>query len=121
MSDKENKKSLFSGKKLPDYENTGDTISQSKNFNNTKYVKKWEMYWDTNKSTDINYTNHWKLGETVVINDNHDKFAGEKGKIALGFSKEGDMVCIELKNGKKEFIDKYYLSKISIYDYLEDK
>lgn len=117
MSDKD--KSLFSGKKLPDYENTGDTLSQSQTFNNTNYVKKWFMYWDT-LSTDINYSNNWKLGDTVEIVAEHE-FANKKGKITLGFSKEPDKLCVKFKDGKKEFIEKDYIRKISIFDYLDEK
>ncbi len=120
MSEKDNKKSLFSGDKLPDYENTGDTVSQGKNFNNTNYVKKWEMYWNT-LSTDINYSNNWKLGDTVEIVETHEKYSGKKGKLTLGFTKEPDMLYVKFKDGKKDFVEKALIRKISIYDYLNDK
>ena len=114
----ENKKSLFAKTDIPDIDLTGVT-SQSTGFNNTKYVKKWMMYWNDKTSTDISYTNHWKLGETVEITENHEKFGGLKGKIALGFSKDSNELCVKLKDGKKEFVDKDFIRKISIYDYLD--
>ena len=120
MSEKDSKKGLFSGSKLPDYENTGDTVSQSPHFNNTQYVKKWYMYWET-LSTDINYSNNWKLGDTVEIVSEDMDVNGKKGKISLGFTKEPDMLCVKFKDGKKEFIEKMYIRKISIYDYLDEK
>lgn len=116
MSDKKTK---FTKTKLSDIENTGDTLSQSQTFNNTNYVKKWYTYWDT-ISTDINYTNNWKLGDTVSISEEHE-FGGKKGKISLGFSKDSEMLCVKFKDGKKEFVDKSYIKKISIYEYLDDK
>ncbi len=111
--------SLFSDKKLPEIENDGDAISQSQIFNNTKYVKKWYTYWDT-LSTDINYTNNWKLGDTVEISSEHEH-GNKKGKICLGFSKDPQILCVKFKDGKKELINKDYIKKISIFDYLEDK
>ena len=103
-----------------DYEITGDTKSQSGGFNNTKYVKKWEMYWNTRTSTDINSANNWKIGDTVEVVMDDDKYFGKKGKIVLGFDKDSNKLCIKLKNGKKEFYDVANIKKISIYDYLED-
>ena len=116
----ENKDGLFKGKKnLPDFTNDGDTISQSKNFNNTKYIKKWDTYWK-GISTDINYSNSWKIGEYVQVVDNNEEFGGKKGKIILGFSKNPAELKVEFKDGGKKFIDKSDLNKISIYDYLEE-
>lgn len=120
MSEKDSKKSLFSDKKLPDYENTGDTLSQSPNFNNSNYVKKWDTYWD-GLSTDINYSNNWKLGDTVSIVSEDEKFNGKKGRISLGFTKEPNKLCVKFKNGDKDFFEKDIIRKISISDYLDEK
>jgi hypothetical protein len=101
-----------------DYTNTGNTLSQSQIFNNTNYVKKWEMYWNT-LSTDINYSNNWKLGDTIEIVAEHEH-SGKKGKISLGFSKDPQQLCVKFKDGKKDMVDKTYIRKISIYDYLAE-
>ncbi len=115
-----NNKSLFGDKKLPDYENTGDTLSQSQTFNNKNYVKKWHMYWDT-LSTDINVSNNWKLGDKVEIVSDNKEYAWKKGVICLGFSKNPEMLCVKFKDGSKAFVDKMYVKKISIYDFLDEK
>lgn len=113
-----NKSSLFKRKKQTEINNE-EIISQSANFNTEKYVKKWHTYWNT-LSTDINYNNNWKIGNTVQIIETHDKFAGVKGKIDIGFSKDENMLCVRIKDGKKEMINKDFIRKISIFDYLED-
>ncbi len=113
-------KSLFAKDTIKDVDNEG-VISQSQNFNNTKYVKKWMFYWeDKRKSTDISYTNDWKLGETVEVVAPDDSMFGQKGKICLGFSNEPSKLRVKFKNGKKEFVEKEKLAKISIYDYLDE-
>lgn len=86
MSSEDNKKSLFSGKKLSDYTNNGNTISQNQKFNNTNYVKKWHVYWDT-ISTDINVSNNWKLGDKVEIVPEQKEHAYKKGIIYWGLVK----------------------------------
>jgi hypothetical protein len=115
----DNKKSLFSNKEKKDDVDLTTITSQSQGFNIENYVKKWEIFWNTT-STDVSYSNNWKLGDTVKIVEGHEEFSGKKGKITLGFSKEPDMLCIKFKDGKKEMIEKEYVSKISIYDYLQD-
>jgi hypothetical protein len=112
-----NKKGLFDDKRKPVFnrEDSGETTSQGKMFNNTKYVKKWDVYWSGN-STDINYSNNWKVGDTIEIVDTKSDNFGDKGRIILGFSKEPNMLRVELKNGNKLFVDKIFLKKISIYD-----
>ena len=49
------------------------------------------------------------------VDTKSDNF-GDKGRIILGFSKEPNMLRVELKNGNKLFVDKIFLKKISIYD-----
>ena len=95
MEDK-NKKTLFSKKDKPDI-NLTEITSQSQGFNNSNYVKKWEIFWNTD-STDINCSNNWKLGDTVKIVEGHENLGGKKGKITLGFSKEPDMLFVKFKD-----------------------
>lgn len=121
-AENKNNKTLFTKTIIPDLENTGDTKSQSQNFNNTKYVMKWEMYWETRgKATDFNYNNNFKLGDWVEIYDNSKNIINKKGIIILGFSKiNPDELKVKFKNGKEELINKNNLKKISIYDYKDD-
>ena len=113
------KKKIFSHKNK-DFEITGDTKSQSGGFNTNKYVKKWEMYWDTRTSTDINSANNWLIGDTVEVLIDAENDVFKKGKICIGFDKDGDKLCVKFKDGKKEMCLITDIKKISIYDYLED-
>src|SRR6478735_5404804 len=98
------KKSIFDRKPEKDINNE-EITSQSSQFNTNKYVKKWFMFWDT-LSTDINCSNNWKLGDTIEVCLEHTEYSGLKGKIIPKFSNNPEEIGIELKDGKKVFVDK---------------
>lgn len=97
---------------------TTDNISQSKVPNKQKYVMKYDTFCNNNLSSDINISNNWKIGETVIVVDTESEHYDKKGKIILGFSdKEPNLLKVEFKDGGKAFISKDVLSKISMFDY----
>ena len=89
----------------------------------SKYIRKFDHFMDTyNNSTDINHNfKHFRVGQTVFINEEESNYGGLKGKIVAGFSKEKDKLRIKFKNGKSAFVDKFFVERISYSDYEDDK
>lgn len=115
----------FNNTKPEDYTNDGDTLSQDyKNFNSTKYVKLYNSYvkqWNNSTRITNNETNY-KIGDAVIIAEDSDKKANEKGRIIFGYSKDNpsEMLKIEFKDGSKQLLNKMYVKKLTEQDYREE-
>jgi hypothetical protein len=89
-------------------------------FSNTKYIKKFDAYFDQPLYNDIHGTNRFSIGDAVVVSSECDieKAAGEKGQIIGKLNKDPECLCVRI--GKKEyFVNKSYLTKISKNDLYE--